>query len=274
MTATPDCDQALAADCDAARRAGVFACGECVGLHRTELDAAGCNATYMEQFCSNQTCVLNSASVLGGACEQARTIGPFACAKCLGEHAVELNSSRCSMAQQEDYCEFVSCTPPLPEGPPPVSTRSAVLHGCHHISVTSLTINGKESVEATVPVSTQVAFSLTIADTVSGICTCPTCVTQLFGAIYKYAPDSQLHAPTGPGKCWGSQSSETTPWSGHYTMAFTPAAKGTYYFKSVGDMQMSCSDASVKHAEANFSAWGPQCDGFGPCGGLARIVVA
>ena len=274
-SATFDCDQALAADCDAARRVGLFACGTCVGTHQDDLQAAGCNATYTGQFCSNETCVLNPGSFLGGVCNQARRSGPFSCAKCLGEHTVELSSSRCSEAQQEAYCNFGSCTPVAPNSPPPVRTHSALLHGCHHINVTSLTINGKDAVDATVPVNEPVTFGLTLADTVSSSdCTCLSCITQLYGAIYKYQSDNQLHPPTGPGDCWGNHNDESISWSGHYTMAFTPDAKGVYYFKVVQGMSMSCKQASFKESKANFSTWAqPKCDGFGACGGLARIVV-
>lgn len=274
----PDCDQALAADCDAARRGGIFACGNCAGAHHHDLQVAGCNATYTEQFCSNQTCVLSAGAFLGGACDEARATDPFSCAKCLGEHTAELNTSRCSVAQQQDYCNFAPCTPPTPPapaGPAPVKRVTAVLHGCHHVSVRSLTINGKGGgAEATVPVSKPVTFVLTIADSVLGRCTCPTCVTQLFGAIYKYNSSTDQNHAAQSGKCWGSKGSESESWSGSYSLAFTPATTGVYYFKAVQDMQMSCGDATYKHALANFSNWGDgKCDGFGPCGGLARIVV-
>lgn len=274
--ASPDCDQVLAADCDAARRVSLFACGSCVGAHQHDLQAAGCNATHTGQFCSNQTCVLNPESFLGGVCNQARKTGPFSCAKCLGEHMEELSSSKCSEAQQQAFCNFGSCTPVAPDSPPPVSTRSALLYGCHHINVKSLTINGKDGVDATVPVNKPVTFGLTIADTVSsGSCTCLSCITQLYGAMYKYEPDNQLHSPTGPGNCWGDHNDESVSWSGHYTMAFTPDATGVYYFRAVQGMSMSCNQAAFKGRKTNFSNWAqPKCDGFGSCGGLARIVVA
>lgn len=272
------CDHALIASCDSARRASLFACGTCVGKHVQELEAAGCNATYTEQFCQNQTCIANSSSFLGGMCRQARTNGPFACAKCLGEHAAQLNASLCSVKQQEDYCNFIPHKPPVPDAPLPVTKPSASLHGCHRVSVTSLTINGKDGAQATVPADTQVNFGLTISDSVSnpGACTCPSCITQLLGATYKYESDNQLHNSTGAVKCWVSNNDETESYAGHYTLTFTPTATGIYYLTVLQQMMLSCPSA-VFHAarvQTNFSIWDTgSCDGFNNCGGIARIVV-
>ena len=59
------CDQVLATACDAARRQGLFACGNCVGTNSQKLKDAGCNDTYAGQFCNNQTCVMDICSEEG-----------------------------------------------------------------------------------------------------------------------------------------------------------------------------------------------------------------
>eukprot|EP01046_Picozoa_sp_COSAG06_P000024 COSAG06_NODE_1_length_58652_cov_31.600967_24_plen_230_part_00 len=104
------CDQALYEDCDAARRQGTFRCGTCAGAAQHDLEAAGCNSTYMEKFCANQTCVL------GSACGDARAQGPWECAVCVGQHSA--NISHCTKEQEQSYCKFEP-SPPTPPPPPP-----------------------------------------------------------------------------------------------------------------------------------------------------------
>ena len=94
------CDQALAANCDTARRQGTFQCGTCAGQHQHDLLTAGCNSTYIEKFCANQTCVLDPV------CAEARAQGAWQCAVCIGQHLANISSSACTKEQEQSYCNF------------------------------------------------------------------------------------------------------------------------------------------------------------------------
>jgi hypothetical protein len=93
------CDEALIANCDAARHQGTFQCGACAGQHQHDLQAAGCNTTYIEKFCSNQACILDPF------CAEARAQGSWECTICIGEHFANVSSS-CSKEQEQSYCNF------------------------------------------------------------------------------------------------------------------------------------------------------------------------
>eukprot|EP01052_Picozoa_sp_SAG31_P051164 SAG31_NODE_12019_length_976_cov_3.855188_1_plen_173_part_00 len=53
---SPACDAALRKACDAARREGLSQCAFCTGANQSALQRAGCNSSYVQSFCSNQTC--------------------------------------------------------------------------------------------------------------------------------------------------------------------------------------------------------------------------
>lgn len=107
LTSKPTCDQQLVADCNAARQEGTFACGVCSGGHQQDLQAAGCNATYIAKFCANETCIIDDS-----LCADARSQGAFQCAECLGMHEASL--TKCSVAQKEAFCDYI---PPPPRKP-------------------------------------------------------------------------------------------------------------------------------------------------------------
>lgn len=161
------CDQVLTTACDAARRQGLFACGNCVGTNSQKLKDAGCNDTYAGQFCNNQTCVMD------GLCSEARAEGPFQCAKCLGQHDSQLD--RCSLEQQMEYCQFE----PARDGPPApdddLANRTIHWFGCHNVQIVSMSINGAQGNDATAQVAQPVEIVVEWTDRISGPCGCPTC---------------------------------------------------------------------------------------------------
>lgn len=101
------CDEALMKDCDAARRQGHYTCGVCIGTHQQDLHSAGCNESYIDLFCNNQTCILDTA------CADARAQGPFECADCIGMNEADI-SQTCTLAEKELFCrdnELPACEP-------------------------------------------------------------------------------------------------------------------------------------------------------------------
>lgn len=246
------CDHALISQCDGARRQGLFACGSCTGNHLQTLKEAGCNSTYIEYFCSNQSCVLDF-------CTNARSEGAFQCAKCLGQHGNQLG--QCSLEQQMEYCKF---KPPL-DGPP-IPNQSSIFpwFGCHSVQAVSLSINGVKGNDATAPLSEPVNMVIEWTDRISGTCGCPTCYFQHLGVVYLWQDDDQMHDALAQ-NCFQTYQGENLPVGGTTQMQFTPTVPGIYYFTTNIDMQMSCSGATGKKS-TNFSRWTSS-------GAIARVTV-
>jgi hypothetical protein len=252
------CDQVLATECDAARRQGLFACGNCVGVNSQKLKDAGCNDTYAGQFCNNQTCVID-------VCSEARAEGPFQCAKCLGQHDPQLD--QCSLQQQMEYCQFEPAQgcPPAPDD---LTNRTINWFGCHNVQIVSMSINGAQGNDATSPISQPVDIVVEWTDRISGACSCPTCWWQHLGFIYLWKDDDQLHEALVQ-DCFKTYEGENLPAGGINHVQFTPTVPGIYYFETGIDQQMSCADSDDKGKKStNFSMWQPPT-----APPLARVTV-
>eukprot|EP01052_Picozoa_sp_SAG31_P009659 SAG31_NODE_512_length_14721_cov_17.995623_8_plen_337_part_00 len=78
---SPTCDRALKQACGAARHKGLAQCAFCAGANQSVLRHAGCNSSYVQSFCANQTC----AAQLEDNCGSVGDDGCSSCVRCTAD---------------------------------------------------------------------------------------------------------------------------------------------------------------------------------------------